>query len=102
MTPERESELNHPDAFGELSAVEQKIVTGWIKENFISRKTPNTEHTSYGLKHIFEAAGVGFYMTNGMFKGAMIAGGFEPVVADTLNCWYRISKKSPALGYYKG
>ena len=102
MTPERESELNHPDAFDELSADEQKIVMEWIKENFISRKTPNTEHTSYGLKHIFGHADVGFYMTNGMFKGAMIACGYEPVVADVLNCWYRISKKSPALDYYKG
>ena len=102
MKPERESELNHPDAFDELSADQQKIVMEWIKENFNPRKSPTNEHTSYGLKHIFEDADVGFYMTNGMFKGAMIACGFKPVVANVLNCWYRISKKSPALDFYKG
>lgn len=92
--------INSPDRYGAVPADQKEIVTRWIKKNILPRKTPLNEHTSYGLKHIFEWSDTGFYMTNGEFKGAMIASGFEPVKED-LNCNYRISKKSPAFDFYR-
>lgn len=95
------NQIDHPEEFDKLPDDQQEIVIKWIKENILPRKTINHIHTSYGLKHIFEADQVGFYMTNGEFKGAMIACGHEPVKMDDLNCNYRISQKSLAFNYYK-
>ena len=95
------NQIDHPEEFDKLPDDQKKIVIKWIKENILPRKTVNHIHTSYGLKHIFEADKIGFYMTNGMFKGAMIACGHEPVKKDDLNCNYRISQKSLAFNYYK-
>jgi hypothetical protein len=39
--------------------------------------------SSYALKHYFEVADDGFYITNGQFKGAMLEAGFEPLPNQT-------------------
>lgn len=90
-------DANHPLDFLKLTASETRILSNWIKLNFLPRKSPNRTHTSYGLKHIFEHSECGFYITNGMFKGAMMAQGYIPVDKEALNCHFRISQKSPAF-----
>lgn len=88
---------NCSDEFWELTQEDQERAIMWIKENIQPRKTPNERHTSYGIKHLFEHVVGGFYMTNGEFKGAMSAAGFEPVLKGDLNWSYRVSNKSPAF-----
>ena len=44
--------------------------------------------TSYGIKHDFEREG--FYLTNGQFKGAMLAAGYDPEKANELNWTFKI------------
>jgi len=69
--------VNDPIEYDKLEKWQKLIVTTWIKEIFIKRVTINYDHTSYGLKHIFERSPDGFYLTNGMFKGALLACGFD-------------------------
>lgn len=90
-------DLNHPLAFLTLPASETRILSKWIKLNILPIKSPNLKHTSYSLKHLFEHSECGFYITNGQFKGAMMARGFIPVNKRELNWRFRISEKSPGL-----
>ena len=75
---------------------EQDIVLAWIKDNIMPRKTPNYMHTSYGIKHRLQWE-TGIYMTNNMFKDAMLICGFSPVDTHELNWRYCISEKSPVF-----
>lgn len=78
-----------------LTAAEQETLLSWIRENFVAAKTPLKEHTSYTLKHEFERATwpqAGFYVTNGHFKGAMLAAGIEPVDPNEENWRFRIRR----------
>ncbi len=45
--------------------------------------------SSYGMKHDFERA-TGIYVNNDVFKGAMLAAGYEPVNRDDLNWTFRV------------
>lgn len=83
--------------FSRLTPDEANVLCEWIKNSFIPIRTPNKNHTSYGLKHIFERSKNGFYITNGQFKGAMVECDFHPVDRYKLNWVFRISKRSPAL-----
>lgn len=97
-------DLNHPDEFKTLSDDEQATLTTWINRNLISHKTVNQRHTSYGLKHLFERdrENGGRYITNGMFKGGMLACGYLPVNKRELNWRFKISEKSPAFDTRRG
>ena len=86
-----------PKQFGELTELGQRILYDWCCANFTWIKTTNRRHSSYVLKHIFEAAPQGFYITNGAFKGAMIKAGFTPDNPIEHNHHYNISQMSPAL-----
>lgn len=90
-----EKMINSPEYYQELSDEEKERLCDWIICNIFPRKTPNHEHSSYKLKHYFEHDKGGFYITNGQFKGAMIACGFEPVNENELNWHFSISQKSP-------
>lgn len=52
----------------------------------------NRSRTSYGLKHIYEKTGG--YVTNGEFKGAMLAAGFKVREIRALNWCFNVSEKS--------
>ena len=83
-------------SFEKLSEENQLRAVEWVKENFIPTKTPNFNHSSYGLKHILERD-IGIYMENNAFKGLMLKCGFYPVNVGDLNWCYCISKKSPGI-----
>jgi len=53
----------------------QRSLLDWIHNNM--NGVWLWDLTSYGMKHRFEAA-TKTYVTNGVFKGAMLAAGFEP------------------------
>jgi len=80
---------NHPDCLKDLAAEQQAVLLGWISDVLIPAKRV-FHRTSYGMKHDFEREPDGFYVTNGMFKGAMHAAGHEPVDPRELNCRFRV------------
>ena len=78
---------NRPEAYERLSTVEQATLLEWIRLAIEPAKTTGPG-SSYGIKHAFEE--VGFYISNGRFKGAMLAAGYAPVNPDELNWELRI------------
>jgi hypothetical protein len=81
---------NHPEDYEKLTPSDKATVSLWIQQHISTRKAENYRHTSYGLKHLM-ANQNGLYTTNGQFKGAMLAAGFEPVRPHTLNWTFRIN-----------
>ena len=53
----------------------QRALLNWIHTDMDPKLLRYS--TSYSLKHMFEQA-TGVYVTNGVFKGAMLVSGFEP------------------------
>lgn len=85
---------NNPLDFTKLPDNEKITLVNWIVAFFKPIKTVNNRHSSYGLKHVFEHAPLGFYVNNGAFKGAMLIAGFEPVDPNELNWRFKISEAS--------
>ena len=85
---------NSPNDFKKLSKKEQKILVQWINENLTKTKGFCKEYSSYYLKHVFERDKIGFYITNGMFKGAMIEAGFKIRNKNDVNSFFNVSAKS--------
>jgi len=79
-------------AFERLSHHERVTLLEWIAGNIQTRKTVNLYQSSYGLKHRFEESPRGFYISNGAFKGAMLAAGHVPANPGELNWLWRIKK----------
>lgn len=80
---------NSPECLNDLSAEQQAGLIGWIRDVLIPASrvySPN----SYIMKHDFEWEPKGFYVTNGMFKGAMLAAGFCPVNPREVNWRFRV------------
>lgn len=88
------NEINDPERFSDLSPDEQNTLLNWIRRNLVKIKTVNRNHTSYGIKHLFEHDCGGFYISNGQMKGALLICGFEPSNRSDLNWCCRISQKS--------
>lgn len=80
----------------ELPRDKQDIVTDWIAQNILPRKSPLLDSSSYGMKHILQED-TGVYLTNNQFKHAMLLCGYSPVNEHELNWHFCISKKSPAF-----
>jgi hypothetical protein len=78
---------DRPEAYEKLAPAEQAALLEWTRLAIKPAKTiaPNT---SYGIKHDFES--VGFYISNGQLKGAMLTAGYAPVDPDELNWEFRI------------
>ena len=60
----------------------------WISSHVTARRTASP-NTSYGLKHCFERA-TNCYVTNNVFKAAMVEHGYLPVDPSELNWRFRI------------
>ncbi len=66
---------DHPDAYDRLTATAKEALHVWIRQARAPASPHNTTWSSSFLKREFEA--VGFALTNGEFKGAMLAAGYE-------------------------
>lgn len=73
----------------QLSTDQRGALLGWIWDVLVPACRV-FHRTSYGMKHDFEREPGGFYVTNGMFKGAMLAAGFRPVDASEINWRFRV------------
>lgn len=72
-----------------LSDDQQQKIIDWCEDNIYWRKTYNMEISSYKLKHFCEHD-VGFYVSNGQLKGAMLMAGFLPKNRLDKNWFFKI------------
>ena len=73
----------------QLPADQQAALVAWIR-NVLVPAYRVFHRTSYAMKHDFEREPGGFYVTNGMFKGAMLAAGHHPVDAREIKWRVRV------------
>lgn len=85
-----------PKLFSDLSQDDQAICINWVHENVYPRKTINTAHTSYGMKHYLQHD-TGIYLTNNQFKHLMLVCGYKPRDERKLNWQYCVSEYSPCF-----
>lgn len=85
----RERSLDDPAEFAALPPSEQAALLAWIRLVCHPVTRVEREWTSYGLKHHFEDDG--FYVTNGAFKGAMVAVGYSPTNPQECNWHFRVA-----------
>lgn len=87
--------IDHPSEYLKLSPKQQGIIQRWIEKDLRPHEIKSYRGAnSYSLKHIFEDSEGGFYITNGMMKGAFYAaGGFPPNNTHLKNWDYAISIK---------
>lgn len=70
-------EDDNPASFLNLSPQEKTTLVAWVLNTLVKGKSINTEITSYGIKHLFDKSLNGFYIKNGVMKGAMLIAGFK-------------------------
>jgi hypothetical protein len=89
-------EANKPEHFNKLTPDEKEILLTWIAENLEPFRTEgyHSIRNSYRLKHSFQFSEVGFYVTGGQFKGAMLASGFKPKDYEALNWEFTLGKNA--------
>jgi hypothetical protein len=87
--------LDSPAEFDVLPPAKQAALLAWIAQVMKPASTFG-RHTSYGIKHAFED--VGFYVTNGEFKGAMLVAGYVPKDPDELNWTFKARPRVRGLG----
>lgn len=81
---------NYPQDYATLPPDEREACALWISKRLrpAARKMRAYNRlNSYGLKHIMERE-IGLYTTNGQFKGAMEAAGYEAYDTDNINWTY--------------
>ena len=85
------SPLNQPDDYSQLKYLQQRCLLLWIKRTFTACNRAHVLN-SYAWKHYFENDEGGFYITNGQFKGAMLAAGYRPTKAtvNEINWRFRV------------
>jgi hypothetical protein len=84
---------NSPDEFDDLPPDKQEAILSWVEQNLRPRKTVCYQHSSYGLKHICEKA-VGFYVSNGEMKGAMLKAGYITSERKSINWSFNVTHRS--------
>jgi hypothetical protein len=69
---------NAPEAFDGLTPLKQAQLRAWIRANLeATRRVGDGQYShSYGLKHLAEKS-LGWYVSNGELKGAMLAEGYR-------------------------
>lgn len=75
LNTEEEMSMDDPRQYLLIDIGLQRALLDWIHNSM--NGVWLRDLTSYGMKHRFEAA-TKVYVTNGVFKGAMLAAGFEP------------------------
>lgn len=83
-------DTDSPNAYNLLSKEKQKRLQCWISTNLkpYELKTYNEYHSSCQIRNALP-----FYVTNGEFKGAMLAAGFTPKDSSKKNWVFKISKR---------
>lgn len=85
---------DNPRMFLELKPLEQTILIAWILNTLVPSKGINDRADSYQLKHRFSKSLLGFYISNGQFKGAMIIAGYNSKDMNNQNWHFNIRQSS--------
>lgn len=85
-----QSLANDPALFTTMRVETQMALLLWI-EHVMEAADTKYKRSSYEFKHDFEW--IGFYITNGMVKGAMLVSGYQPVAREGYNWFYNIRPK---------
>lgn len=87
-------EDDNPASFLSLSPQEKTTLVAWVLNTLVKGKSINTEITSYGIKHLFDKSLNGFYIKNGVMKGAMLIAGFKVNDMQQQNWCFNIRQSS--------
>lgn len=93
-------DTNDPKAYDELPDELKIKLTEWIKMVYTPAATILAFNDSYTMKHRFEWF-AGTYVTNGEFKGAMLAAGFMPENEHLTNWEFRVKRTKYGKMLYK-
>ena len=83
---------NQTSDYARLTADQGATLAAWIAMTMHLIKAANHHHNSCALKGVFERSAGGFALTNGQFKGAMLAAGLHPVDAMQLHWTFHIRR----------
>lgn len=87
-------EDDNPASFLSLSPQEKTTLVAWVLNTLVKGKSINTEITSYGIKHLFDKSLNGFYIKNGVMKGAMLIADFKVSDMQQQNWCFNIRQSS--------
>lgn len=87
---------DNPRMFLELKPLEQALLIAWIFNTLVPSKGINDRVDSYHIKHIFSSSLLGFYISNGQFKGGMIIAGYRSNNMNNQNWYFNIKQSSIA------
>lgn len=79
-----------PDAYNTMPTEQQQALQHWIADTIRPATAVYKRRTSAGLMQLFEQTTNGFHVSNGQFKGAMLAAGYQPVDHTALNWLFHI------------
>lgn len=85
---------DNPRMFLELKPLEQTILIAWIFNILAPSKGINSDIDSYQIKHLFNDSLLGFYISNGQLKGAMIIAGYNSKDMNNQNWHFNIKQAS--------
>ena len=91
----RLDDVNQPSSYERLTVEEKADLRVFIRGSLLPDDGAGP-HASYSLKHIYGRL-TRHYTTNGAFKGAMLAAGFEPVDRYELNWRFGYKLADPKL-----
>lgn len=83
---------NHPHAYEQLTMAKRAALDTWIARTLHPIKAANQYQNSATLPGVFTRSAGGFAVTNGQFKGAMLAAGLRPVDAVQLYWTFHIRR----------
>lgn len=83
--------VDEPSEYENLSIVEKEILLKWIITKLNRGDKYYKKESSYSLKHYFEDSLEGFYISNGQFKGAMLAAEYTVANPNDKNWYFKIS-----------
>jgi hypothetical protein len=92
-------ELDSPKEFDLLPPLKRELLLRWIDLVLYPAVTIWRDTTSYGLKHAAEDD-LGFYISNGQFKGAMLAAGHKPADTWEQNWMFRVRPRRRYTGEF--
>lgn len=87
-------EIDKTTEYYTLTRHQQKAIQRFIRSDIAPHVIKSYRGvSSYAIKHRFEETEHGFYINNGMMKGAMEAAGYEPHDRTVKNWEYALSVK---------
>jgi hypothetical protein len=92
-------EPDSPKEFDLLPPLKRELLLQWITRTMCPAATVWRDATSYGLKHAAEDD-LGFYISNGELKGAMLEAGYEPANTREQNGLFRVRPRRRYTGEF--